>query len=349
MHTTIRPVWIGSLLLALSCHAAASPWLLSAGEVVVSTRFDYAQADQEFLASNGRLTHFSLDGKYSSSTYTLGARFGLSDWLELEMSLPMRRVVYTADPVILVPTDRTGNAGFDYYQENVIDLNQEVSGFADLHVAGRFQVIKRPIAIALELSISAPTGYDPPEGTFGESPSSTADFLADPGRYARPENVRDDVTLGDGKLAITPAFLLGYGSGFGFFARTSAGVRFRFNGAGDAFVSELKFGQMVRKWLLIYAGAGLEWTITKGDVIGVSVAAKNAKLPASQYGGLTNLELIEVTLDRDQLLIPIGAIIQVLDGVEFNFAYGQVVWGRNVARSHNLSAGVSVKTAFLER
>ena len=106
---------------------------------------------------------------------------------------------------------------------------------------------------------------------------------------------------------------------------------------------------MVRKWLLLYAGASFEWTITKGDVIGVSVAAKNSKLPASQYGGLTNLELIEVTLDRDQLIIPIGAIFQILDGVEFNFAYGQVVWGRNVARSHALSAGVSVKTSFLNR
>ena len=116
--------WTVALTTAMSAEATASPWLLNAGEVVVSNRFDYAQADQEFLASNGRLTHFSLNGKYSSATYTLGARFGLSDWLELEMNLPMRRVVYTADPVILVPTDKSGSAGFDYYQDNVIDLNQ---------------------------------------------------------------------------------------------------------------------------------------------------------------------------------------------------------------------------------
>ena len=163
------------LVLLVPGSALASPWLLKPGEVVLSGRFDYAQANQEFLASDGRLTHFSLNGQYASTTYTLGARFGLSKWLELDVSLPIRNVVYTADPVILLPTDNTGMSAFDYYQ-NIIDLNQRVTGFADLVLAARIQTLRRPIAVAFELNLTAPTGYDRPEGTFGERPGSIAEF-----------------------------------------------------------------------------------------------------------------------------------------------------------------------------
>ena len=42
-------------------------------------------------------------------------------------------------------------SAFDYYQENIIDLNQRVTGFADLVFAARVQTLRRPIAVAFNL------------------------------------------------------------------------------------------------------------------------------------------------------------------------------------------------------
>ena len=338
-------------LIALShiSVSTASPWLLKPGVATLTAKYDYAFADEEYLASNGRLTPFSLNGAYSSSTYTLGARFGLSSWLELELSLPLREVNYQADPVILLPTDQQGPAGYNYYKSNIINLNQSIMGIADLGVTGRFRIARYPIALAFELAISSPTGYASPTGTFGEKPRSKEDFTNNVGDYVKPENVQDDVTLGDGAFAVTPALLAGYGTASGFFTRLSAGVRFRLNGAGDPFIGEFKVGQLITSWLLIYVGSSFEYALNKGDTIGISVAAKDARLPAQEYGGLSNLELIELTLDRDQLSIPIGLLLKPHKDVEFGFNYAQVIWGRNVSKSHIFSMGVTVRSSYKGR
>ncbi len=328
-------------------RAAASPWLLPPGVVTISARYDYAYARDEFLSSTGRLTPFSLNGQYSANTYSIGARLGLSEWLELEMSLPLREVTYQADPVILTPTPLSGDEAYDHYQRNILNFNQSAIGIADIGIAARMRLMTAPIVMSLELGVSVPAGYAPPEGTFGDRPQSIDELLSDTGRYVRPENIRDDVTLGDGVFAFTPMLHAGFGTGGGFFARASAGLRVRLNDAGDALVGEVKVGQSLRPWLLVFVGVSGEKAVTKGRVIGVSVAAKDATLPAADYGDLSALELIEVTLDRDMLSLPVGFLVRPQRDVELSVNYGQVLWGRNVAKSHVLSLGFTVRTSYL--
>ena len=130
--------------LSFSTAVNANPWLLKPGTVVVSGRYDYAFADREFLANDGTLTDYSLRGQYQSSSYTLGARMGLSDKFELELSLPLKSVSYRADPLILKQTNNAGAAAFDFYQENIIDFTQTAMGFGDLQVASRYRLSVYP-------------------------------------------------------------------------------------------------------------------------------------------------------------------------------------------------------------
>ena len=323
-------------------ESSANPWLLPPDTIVVSGRYDYAYANQEFLASDGTLTDFSLNGEYQASSYTLGARIGVTEYLEIEFAMPFKSVSYEADPLILNPSVDSGQAAFDYYQENIINFNQTVMGFGDLMLAGRFRLSTYPIASSIELKITAPTGYRGPQGTFGEAPANVESFLDQAEELARPENIRDDVTLGDGVLSVQPQLHLGYGTASGFFTRLSGGVQVRNQGAGDLLNAEFKIGQLALPWLLIYAGGYYEKTITQGKSIGVSVAAEDASLPASDYNGFNNLKPIVVNLDRDLLVLPVGILLKPQPTVDLTVSYAPIVWGRNVARSHIVSVGVSI-------
>jgi hypothetical protein len=320
----------------------ANPWLLPPGTMVISARYDYAYADQEFLANDGTLTPFSLNGEYQSSSYTLGARIGISDYFEIEASLPLKSVSYEADPLILLPSSASGEEAFDYYQENIIDFNQSITGFGDLSLAARFRTSVYPIASSIELKLTAPTGYRGPQGTFGSSPTTVEQFVEDVGDYVKPSNIRDDVTLGDGVFSFQPIIHLGFGTSTGFFVRTSSGILFRNQGAGEIFTSEFKVGQLFTSWFLVYAGIYVEKTITKGRPIGISVAAEDAKLPAADYVGLNNLKPIMVSLDRDLTILPLGVLFRPLPKVDIVFTYAPVLQGRNVAKSQSFSMGISL-------
>ena len=329
-----------SLIIVSSAYA--NPWLLPPNTVVISGRYDYAYANQEFLANDGTLSPFSLNGEYQASSYTLGTRIGISEYIEIEASLPFKSVSYEADPLILLASEEAMGAAFDFYQENIINFNQTTMGLGDLALAARFKLSSYPIASSLELRVTAPTGYKSPEGTFGSDPSTVNDFISQAGELASPENIRDDVTLGDGVFSFQPILHLGYGTASGFFVRTSAGIQFRNQGAGNLFAGELKAGQLFTSWLLVYTGIYTERTITKGRPIGVSVAAENARLPANQYMGLSNLKPIVVNLDRDQLMLPMGILFRPLPTVDLVFSYTPILSGRNVAKSHTISVGVNV-------
>ena len=244
--------------------------------------------------------------------------------------------------MILSESSDSNTSDFDFYQENIINFNQSTMGLGDLHIAPRFQLSTYPIASSLELGFTAPTGYAPPAGTFGSRPTSVDQFVEEAGSLARPENIQDDVTLGDGVFAFTPTLHLGYGSSIGFFVRWSEGIRVRNQDAGNLLISEFKLGQFIRPWLLVYGGVYHEYTMTKGRPIGVSVAAIDASLEASQYQGLNNLKPILVTLDRDQLVLPAGALFKVSQNVDLTCSYSIVMWGRNVAKSHVMSVGINI-------
>ena len=341
----MRPLACLITLLTLAPAAHASPWTLPAGRLAFTGRYSFESAEKEFLDDSDAQV-FPLRGQYRASTYTAGLRFGITDRFELSFEAPVRQVTYTSDPVILLPGGE-GDGVFDYYQENVIDLSQSKTGLGDLKFTARFQLLRGPMVMALELGLKTPTGYDPPQGTFGDRPTSRAMFLADAPRFVRPENVSDDVTLGDGQLDVTPALLLGWSDG-GTFARLDAGYSLRMGDAGDHLVGGLKLGQSVGRRLVFYTGVDAEYAVTEGEVIGISVSATDPSLPASEYGGTTNLELREITLDRDRVSWPFGAILRVNRMVELNAAYQRTLWGRNTALIQGFSVGVGLSSQLLD-
>lgn len=326
---------LGFITLAGS-EAFASPWVLERGDLAIFGRFDLGSADSEYLDA-GSDKPFSLNGNFRITTFEVSTRMGVFKDFELQIDIPVKLLSYTADPVILVPTEDPD--GFDYYQENIIDLNQTVLGVGDIRLAGRWQMFRSSLVGALEVRMKTPTGYDPPAGTFGRNPRDTADFLANLGTYVRPENVTDDVSLGDGQLDIGASILLGWALPTKTFLRLDLGGDVRFQGAGDRLVGAFKVGQLLNDRILVVAGAGGEVAVQKGSVIGVSVAAEDPTLPASEYGGLNNLVLREVRLDRDAVYVSGGVIFRVADGVETTLEYSQMVHGRNVAAIQNLSIG----------
>lgn len=320
----------------VGAQAEASPWVLERGDLAIFGRFDLGMANSEYLDAGGDKP-FSLNGNFRSTAFEVSTRMGVFEGFELQIDIPVKLLSYTADPVILVPTEDPD--GFDYYQENIIDLNQSVLGVGDIRIAGRWQMFRSSLVGALEVRVKTPTGYDPPAGTFGRNPRDTADFLANLGTYVRPENVTDDVSLGDGQLDLGGSVLLGWALPTRTFLRLDLGGDLRLGGAGDRLVGALKVGQFLNDRILVVAGGGAEVAVQKGNVIGVSVAAEDPTLPASEYGGLNNLVLREVRLDRDAFTLSGGVIFRVADGVETTVEYSRIVHGRNIAAIQNLSIG----------
>ncbi|MCA9547402.1 MAG: hypothetical protein KC613_23525, partial [Myxococcales bacterium] len=250
--------------------------------------------------------------------------------------------------VILLPRDPASAVGeLDYHQENIIDLSQRVQGVADLKLALRYRLWLAQTVGAVQLEVVTPSGYRGPQGTFGEKPNSINAFVSDLPRFVRPENVADDVTLGDGVLQIKPAFLFGWGFASGTFVRVDVGYNVRLNGAGDLLNGALRAGQLLGRHVLVYAGIEGEYTVQDGRVIGVSVAAEDPTLPAADYGGTNNLALREVTLDRDRLVVPAGLILRVTEQAELNLGYATTVWGRNTSKVHSASVGLAIRTQAL--
>lgn len=329
-------------LLLLAAPAMASPWTLGRGQLVVGAALDHQYADREYFERGGA-RRFPLRGRYQSTNYRIASRVGLTDRIELELAIPFRQVSYESDDVLLLPYAGDGS-GFDYYQENIIDLGQDRAGIGDLEIAGRHAFVKGSLALATELRLKTPTGYDAPSGTFGDQPKTQKAFLDDPGRYVAPENVRDDVTLGDGQLDISASLLVGYGFASGTFARSDIGYNLRLDGAADQALASLKIGQSITDRFLVYAESRAAISVEKGRVIGISVAAEDPSLPASEYGGLDNLVLRELRLERDALDVGGGLLLRLHENVELSAGFIATLWGHNTAATRTFYSGLSART-----
>ena len=340
-------VTIASLLTTFVCTtSAASPWVLPRGTAVISTTFNHQFGDEEFFEA-GRSRPFPLEGSYAASSFILSGRFGVSDRFEIAASLPVSLVSYQSDPVILLSREDGAVTDLDFYQENIIQLSQKKSGVGDLRVAGRYQLVRGRVAVSAEFGMKAPTGYDGPAGTFGDRPTSKEAFVADVARFVSPSNIRDDVTLGDAQLDLHGALLIGASLPSRTFFRMAAGYNLRLAGAGDQFLADFKAGQLLGQSWLLYAGARLAYSVNEGEVIGVSVAAVDPELPAEAYGGLTNLLLREVRLERDSLTVGGGTIFRITPEVELNVGVEHTLWGRNTARVTSTSLGLVVRTDLM--
>lgn len=327
-------------------EAAASPWTLRQRQVAFVAGYDYQWATREFIEDR-QARDFPLRGRYSASTLTLGSRFGLTDRLELEIILPVKLVSYTSDPVVLIPAP-PGMEGIDHYQENVIDLSRTAAGIGDIWITGRYSLLRDPLPIALELRLKTPTGYDSPQGTFGDDPATISDFMAQLGTVVSPENVSDDVTLGDGQVDLNLNLLVGASFPSRTFMVAQGGYNLRFGGAGDQVLAQFKIGQAIGQRILAYAGVDFRYAVTQGRRIGVSVAAIDPSLPATEYLGTENLLLREVRLERDALQVAVGGIVRVTEQVELNIGYGRTVWGRNTAATNAVYISLGVRTQLID-
>jgi hypothetical protein len=343
-------------VMVCSAHVDASPWVLRPGRIATSAGVYYQYANSEFFAEQANArgvfgeVPFSLGGQFHSGTMFVGMRAGVAERFEFELNVPFRLVSYTADPVILLPRPM----GFigdeaDYYRRNIINLSRATAGVADINLALRYQLFSRsPFVLAAELRLKMPTGYAAPAGTFGERPTSAADFLARAGELVRPENIRDDVTLGDGQLDVTTSLLAGVALRTGTFVRLDASFVARTEGAGQQLQGAFRVGQSIGRLFVFFAGVSGQVSVTQGRVIGISVAAQDPLVPAEQYGRANdptfNLLLREVRLDRDMLDVSGGFILRMSPSTELNLAYTRTMLGRNVSATNTLSLSVSATT-----
>lgn len=347
---------IAGVAIAASARVEASPWVLRPGRIAVSTGAYYQYANSEFFAerANGRAFNgevpFSLRGQFHSGTTFVSLRAAIVDRFEFDLNIPLRVVSYTADPVLLLPrpADFMGVES-DYYRQNIINLSRATAGVADINLALRYQLVNRsPFVMAAELRFKMPTGYAAPQGTFGDRPTSAADFLARAGELVRPENIRDDVTLGDAQLDVAASLLFGLGFSTGTFLRLDAGFVARTEGAGQQLQGSFRVGQSIGRFFVFFAGLNGQLSVTQGRVIGVSVAAIDPTLAASQYGRggdpTFNLLLREVRLDRDILDGTAGVIMRLSPSTELNLSYTRTLVGRNVSATNTLAASVSINT-----
>ncbi len=329
-------------VLLTSQRSEASPWTLPEGRGVFWTGFSFQTADREFLDEGGAQV-FPLAGNFSSSSLTVGGRLGITDRLEFEISVPLTLVSYRADPVILLDAPPDEPSPLDFFQENVIDLSQTRAGVADIRAAGRYRIISGPLVLTAEVGVKIPTGYEGPAGTFGERPETQEEFLENVDVFVAPENVRDDVTLGDAQVDLHGGLLLGYALSSGTFFRLSGAYRLRLGGAGDQVTGLGRVGQAITRRFLVYGGAEIAYSIQDGRVIGISVAAQDPTLPATEYGGTTNLLLREIQLVRNELKVGGGLILRATDRLEFNAGYDYTVWGRNTAAIHAASMSLALR------
>lgn len=344
MRTLLSLLGIAVLGVGVPTTAHASPWTLRQGEVAVVAAFDYQWARREFLDEYDSQV-FPLNGRYTAASMILGARAGFTDRLELEIQVPIKLVSYQSDPVILLGDEMSG---IDALQENVIDLSRTRRGIGDIWITGRYNLLRNPLALAIEARLKTPTGYDPPEGTFGDRPRNTEEFLANINTFVAPGNVRDDVALGDGQVDLNVNFLLGASFPSRTFIRFDGGYNLRVR-AGDQIVGSFKLGQAIGQKILVYGDVSGGYTVEDGDVIGVSVAAIDPTLPASEYGGTTNLRLREVQLERDFLSLAVGGIVRITDSVEMNVGYSRVLIGRNTSQVNGVFVSIGVRTNLLEQ
>ncbi len=348
----LRVVLCATALLVAVVSPASAQWTLPQGRLVVSTGADYQYATTELFGfpdgPGGRTAegerNFPLRGRYQGGNIRFGVRAGLTDQLEVELLIPLTIVSFQGDPVLLLPQPADSmEDSIDYYQNNIINLNQTNGGIGDLQLAVRYRWLLEPIVLATEIRLKVPGGYQSPAGTFGERPLSRQDFIDNAATYVSPRNVRDDITLGDAQLDLSARMLMGASFDTGTFLRLEAGYNLRFD-AGHQVLGAVRAGQFVTDWLLLYAGVGLAYTVTQGRVIGISVAAEDPNVPANEYVGVANLYLREVRLQRDVLDVQAGAIFRITPDAELNLGYGRILWGRNTAIVSSVFASISVRT-----
>lgn len=300
----------------------ASPWILPQGVVVLQLSAGTDFAEREYLP-DGTLQRFPLNGRFESHHFSVGARYGLVEDLELHFNTQLKGVNYNADPVIILEDGAAPLTG-DEARAQVLNFNRRAAGLGDLNVGLGYQHLRGALNISSNVHVKIPTGYIAPRETFIDG---------------NPEELGDDVTIGDGQLDLRYTLAIG-----AFFTRTltlvelNMGYNLRFNGPGHQWMGQLKLGQALSDRVFLFTSARGAYTLFQGEVIGDSVVARDPGIDADDFTP-DNVTAIALTLDRDYLIAEAGVILR-FEGREIIVSGSRTVLGANFPQL----TGVTVTT-----
>lgn len=317
----------GSVLLPTT--AAASPWTLPADRLTLTVDMSFATADREFLprklssanaAFEGKRQRFPLGGEFSSASLRVQTRYGFTDRLEFELSAEIKQISYESDSVYLGLVDDPNSVTVEDARKGIIDFDSTGTGLADLHLAARYNLLRRTSALlTIEGDLKLPGGYDDPSGTFSNLDPANGVF-----------EVGDDVALGDGQIDARLSLLFGtYIPPTRTFARAGLGYNHRMGTPGDQLIFDAKVGQFLSPKIVIFVGGRGAYTLFDGDPIGQTFIDTQPAQDADTYS-FGNVIVEDLRLDRDFVAAE-GGIILSLGGIEFQIAHSRVVWGANIA------------------
>ncbi len=327
---TLCCAWLGSL-----ASAHASPWTLPQHKLVLSTSTGFASATEEHL-NDGTRQAFPLRGQFRSSSLTLGARYGFTDRLELDVQATFKQVSYRSEPVILDLNGPEEMLDLPSARDRVIDFDSSRFGAADMNIALRYGLARGPIMVAPELGLKVPLGYEGPRGTFD---NFDAYFAGLPN--AQSLETSGNGVLGDGQVDAQAGLLLGsYLPWTSSFIRAEAAYRLRFGAPGDQLVAAAKVGQFLADRGLVFVGVRWAKTITEGRSVGTSFIDTNPTQPARDYQ-FASVRPVDLFLDRDFTILEAGVIVP-LDKIDLQVAYERTVAGRNVSRINTVNVSVTL-------
>ncbi len=305
--------------------AAASPWTVPKDKLLLSLNYDFAFAQNEFLA-DGTYQSYPLEGRFTSSTLRIGGRYGFTSRFELAAELTVKTVTYSADPIIIALPDEPDPIDLPAARASVTDFSNTLVGPADLFLTGRYNFVRGLFAFANETRLKLPTGYEKPSGTFTET------FEVD-----------DDLALGDGQTDLEDSLLFGvFVPMTKTFGRADVGFRLRFGGPGHQAIGALRIGQFVGQHVVLFAGSSATYTVTKGDVIGQTFVSNVDDLQAADVEVGVNTIPVDFRLDKDFLHVEGGVLFLPSPGVELQASYSQIIWGANVAAIQSVSIGTAI-------
>lgn len=305
--------------------AHAGPWVLPEGLFVLGVSGGAEFADEEYLPDGTRQV-FPLEGRFNSYHLGVEGRYGLSPTVEVGIKAQFKGVSYVSDPVLLLPG--VDAPGLLDYRENVLSFNSGSVGVGDLWANIVYNHLAGGVQLSSQLQLKVPTGYQAPRETFVDE-------------VKRQDKLGDDVTLGDGKVALGYRLQVGtFINRTGTLLQADAGYLARFNGPGHQAVAEVKVGQTVDEHLVFFVGADAAITLFQGRSLGVGLTAVDPTVSALDFEA-SNVREIPLRLDQDVVRAFGGAIVR-FGGREVVLTASRVVWGTNTP----ITTGVHLGTVF---
>lgn len=319
-------------VMAGSSDAWASPWTLPKDELSFSAVYDFQTASDEYRYDGAR-QEFPLQGRFYGNTLSMGARYGFTDRLELELDAQFKHVAYLSDPVIIGLPGET--ADLQQARDSILNFTQAEMGLGDVFIAARYNLARNRVgSITSETRIKLPTGYKAPGETFrGGTPDD--------------DGIDDDVTLGDGQMDVEQSLLFGvYSAATRTFGRAGVGVRLRMGAPGHQAIGDAKVGQYIGENLMVFGGVRGAFTVVEGDSLGLTYVTTRNNVTQDNIR-LTDIKTDELFLDKDFVQTEGGLLLMLTDLVEMQVVYSYIPVGKNISAIHSVSVGTTIRIPHL--